>query len=163
MDGSTTNAPVSREAVNAQLARLFEHRLFRTSLALQRFLEYVVEEEFAGRGHEIKAYSIALSALERPESFDPQIDPIVRVTGSKLRGNLNLYYATDGLDDPVRIDIPKGTYRPVITPQGNPAESPAGPAPVPARMRRTIMGGSHAKCSVPQWSSANRSVYSSHG
>ena len=117
MDMPSADVAVSRDEIDAQLALLFEHRLFKTSPALKRFLEYVVAEELEGRGPEVKAYSIAISALERPDSFDPQTDPIVRVTGSKLRGNLELYYATDGQSDPVRIEIPKGTYRPVISPQ----------------------------------------------
>ena len=78
MDMPSADVAVSRDEIDAQLALLFEHRLFKTSPALQRFLEYVVAEEYAGRGPEIKAYSIAISALERPDSFDPQSDPIVR-------------------------------------------------------------------------------------
>lgn len=85
---------------------------------MRRFLEYVVDEELDGRGDQIKAYSIATSALDRSPSFDPQADPIVRVTGSKLRGNLELYYATDGQNDPIHIAIPTGTYRPAIAQHG---------------------------------------------
>ena len=39
----------------------------------------MVEATLAGRGDRLKGYTIGVEALGRPDSFDPQIDPIVRV------------------------------------------------------------------------------------
>jgi tetratricopeptide (TPR) repeat protein len=75
-------------------------------------LSYVVMEELAGRGDKLKAFSIALDALDRDDNFDPQTDPIVRVNFGRIRNILELYYSDIGKDDIIQIEIPKGTYRP---------------------------------------------------
>jgi TolB-like protein/Tfp pilus assembly protein PilF len=86
----------------------------------------VVEEKLAGRGAKIKGYSIALNVLNRDESFDPQIDPIVRIEAGRLRRALERYYLVSGQTDPLRIEIPKGTYVPSFVLQHQPVErSPA--------------------------------------
>ena len=48
------------------------------------------------------------------ETFDPVVDPIVRIEAARLRDKLREYYETDGREDPIRIDLPKGTYAPHI-------------------------------------------------
>jgi tetratricopeptide (TPR) repeat protein len=78
----------------------------------RKFLRYAVEETTAGRGHLIKEYVIGVEGLEKGESFDPRLDPIVRTEARKLRARLAKYYATEGINDGLRIDFPKGSYAP---------------------------------------------------
>jgi len=75
-------------------------------------LSFVVDETLADRALQLKGYTIALSVYGRKEGFDPQVDPIVRVEAGRLRRALEHYYLTDGIDDRVRIEIPKGGYVP---------------------------------------------------
>ncbi len=82
--------------------------------SLCRFLRYVVEETLAGRGANIKEYSLGLEVFHRGESFDPRLDPIVRVQARNLRIRLARYYAGPGANQPVRIELPKRTYVPVF-------------------------------------------------
>lgn len=63
---------------------------------------------------EIKEYFLAVEVFGR-ENFDPRIDTIVRVQARRLRLKLQEYYRTEGQYDTVRIDIPKGSYVPVIS------------------------------------------------
>lgn len=125
--------------VRAALERVLAAPDFTTSLRLAAFLRYVVESTLAGRAEEIKGYTIAVEALGRPPSFDPQSDPIVRVEATRLRRALERYYATAGADDPLVIDIPKGGYVPRFVPRIEaapgitPADVPEGAPPlVPA-------------------------------
>lgn len=85
---------------------------FRKSARCSGFLRYVVGETLAGRHDRIKAYAIAVSALGRDETFDPQIDPVVRIEASQLRRRLERYYLTGGAGSRIRIDLPKGSYVP---------------------------------------------------
>ena len=62
----------------------------------------------------VKGYDIALEVFDRPETFDPDVDPIVRIEAARLRDRLREYYEADGKNDPIRIDLPKGTYTPQI-------------------------------------------------
>lgn len=112
MDNPTSAA--FADAVRAQLARMLGAEKFEASERNRRFLNYVVEEALAGRANRIKAYSIATAVLGRGDDFDPQIDPIVRIEAHRLRRAIAYYYMTDGKDDGIRIDIPKGSYVPVF-------------------------------------------------
>ena len=71
-------------------------------------------ETLAGRGERLKAYNVALEVFERPETFDPITDPLVRIEAGRLREKLREYYEADGQGDPIRIELPKGTYTPQI-------------------------------------------------
>ncbi|MEM7508481.1 MAG: hypothetical protein AAF415_17250 [Pseudomonadota bacterium] len=82
---------------------------------LRDILRYLVTEELHGRGGRISGYSIGVDVLSRPEEFDPNTDSIVRTEVNRLRQALELYFNTEGVADPVRIEIPKGSYRPLIT------------------------------------------------
>ena len=102
------------EAVRAQLQCIVRCREFDASERNRRFLQYVVEETLSGRTERIKAYSVATSVFGRDASFDPQTDPIIRIEASRLRRSLERYYLTAGKHDPVRIEIPKGSYVPTF-------------------------------------------------
>jgi TolB-like protein/Flp pilus assembly protein TadD len=103
-----------QKAVREQLDRILHSSPFAQSRRRQRFLEYIVNETLAGRGARLKGYNVGVEVFDRPETFDPVVDPIVRIEAARLREKLREYYDTDGLSDPVRIDLPKGTYAPHI-------------------------------------------------
>ena len=100
------------EAIKAQLEQILQNAEFRGSEKQRNFLRFIVDETLEGRQSEIKGYTLAVSVYGRSESFDPQIDPIVRVEAGRLRRALEHYYLTAGKNDPVRITIPKGGYLP---------------------------------------------------
>ncbi len=104
----------SHAEIQAALERVVASHHFSKSPQLANFLTFVINETLAGRGERIKAYNIAADALGRAANFDPQSDPIVRVEAGRLRRALAYYYADDGCDDPVVIDLPRGHYLPVF-------------------------------------------------
>ncbi|CAN7297723.1 hypothetical protein LJR090_002173 [Bosea sp. LjRoot90] len=110
--GPDGNEPIAAEQIRAQLDRVLASDIFRSAPQLTAFLSYVVEQALAGRAGELKGYTIAVEAFGRSADFDPQSDPIVRVEAGRLRKALNLYFAADGVRDPVRIAIPVGAYVP---------------------------------------------------
>jgi len=124
---------VSAAVCRNELDRILASAEFDTTDRGRRFLRYVVEESLAGRGDRIKAYSVAVEVFGRDASFDPQSDPIVRIEAGHLRRALERYYLTGGVDDPIRITIPKGGYVPVFMPGRPEAQQPANqPAATPA-------------------------------
>ncbi len=77
-----------------------------------RFLRFAVEHALAGKSEELKEYLLGTEVFDRRASFDPRIDPIVRVEARRLRSKLKAYYEGDGRGDPVRIEFATGTYVP---------------------------------------------------
>ncbi|QTL02836.1 hypothetical protein J5J86_19005 [Aquabacter sp. L1I39] len=132
----------SPNEARAALARVLSSEEFVSSPRLADFLRYVVETTLAGRADEIKGYTIAVEALGRPTSFDPQSDPIVRVEATRLRRSLERYYSGAGTGDAIEIVIPKGAYvplfrnraaRPDLPPE---IALPLSPQELPAPQRR---------------------------
>ena len=103
-----------QKAIREQLNRLLRSRLFQKSRRRRQFLEYIVNETLAGRSNRLTGYSVALDVFGRPDTFDPVVDPVVRVEAARLRDKLREYYAGDGQSDAIRIELPKGTYAPRI-------------------------------------------------
>ncbi len=106
--------PTSEE-ISAALARVAQSEGFRTSPQLVAFLRFVVDSTLAGTSDRIKGYTIAVEALGRPDDFDPQVDPIVRVEAARLRRALERYYTQHGAAEPIVITLPRGSYVPVFT------------------------------------------------
>jgi len=100
------------EAERAEVDSILLSGVFGRTNYPVRLLAFVCEKYFEGAIDEIKEYSIAVQALGRPESFDPQVDTIVRVTAHALRKKLEDYYASAGAERAVRICIPPGHYVP---------------------------------------------------
>src|SRR5262245_3139395 len=112
--GGQKSTALSSDAVHQALDRLLGDPRFKASSRNRRFLKYVVDASLAGHSELIKSYSIAVDVLGRKPSFDPAIDPIVRIEATRLRSALNAYYARPGADDEIRIDLPTGHYVPTF-------------------------------------------------
>lgn len=85
---------------------------FKPKSLLCRFLMFIIEETLAGRGDQLKGYTIGVGVLGKSENFDPEQDSLVRIHAGRLRRSLDLYYLREGKDDSIRIYIPKGSYQP---------------------------------------------------
>ena len=97
--------------ISCALESLLSDNDFVVSDRNKRFLRYIVEECLAGRGDRIKAFSVATDVFGRT-SFDPVLDPIVRIEATRLRAALSRYYSTHPERAAIRITIPKGGYVP---------------------------------------------------
>jgi serine/threonine-protein kinase len=93
---------------------------------LCRFLRYIVDETLAGRASGIKEQVLGLEVFDRGPDFNPRLDPIVRVQARNLRSRMAKYYEGPGQSDPIRIELPKGTYIPVFRHVGPTAEAARG-------------------------------------
>jgi hypothetical protein len=95
------------------LDRVLSSRYFQHARSRSAVLHYLVECSCRSAAPP-KEYDIAVSAMQRPHSFDPTIDPVVRVTISSIRERLKMYFLSEGLREPFHLVIPKGTYRVVF-------------------------------------------------
>jgi hypothetical protein len=100
------------EAERGEVDGILSSGVFGRTNNLVRLLTFVCEKYFEGAVDEIKEYSIAVHALGRPESFDPQLDTIVRVTAHALRRRLEDFYRGAGAEHAVHICLPPGHYVP---------------------------------------------------
>jgi adenylate cyclase len=100
-------------AVLQPLERILASSDFDASPRSRAFIRFIVEETLAGRAEALTQSAIATRVFVRREDFDPTVDPIVRIQAGRLRRSLERYYLLAGVADPVRIELPRGTYMPV--------------------------------------------------
>ncbi len=126
------------ESIRQELQRILDNTAFKATPRRKKLLSYLVEETLAGRGRELKGYTIATLVFGRDDSFDPQTDPVVRLEARRLRHDLDGYYVSAGRGNPLRISIPKGQSAPSIERVEELLDSPpaaAADAPAPAAGR----------------------------
>nr|WP_319396611.1 hypothetical protein [uncultured Desulfobacter sp.] len=101
-------------SIREQMELLLNSTEFKATDAQKAFLRYVVEKTLAGQTDGIKGYTVATEVFGRGGDFDQATDPIVSIQANKLRRALERYYLVTGQNDPICIDIPKGSYVPLF-------------------------------------------------
>jgi len=118
--------------VRQQLDRILNSKTFQHVQRLKRFVSFVVLETKAGRGDQLKEFVVGVQVFDKEASFDPRNDPIVRVQARRLRTRLSTYYAEEGQNDELLIELPKGGYAAVFRRR----ETPSARRQVPAALAR---------------------------
>jgi len=111
--------------------RLVSSHTLHGSESLCKLLRYLADHAVKHPGVPLKEYQIATEVFGRPPDFDPHLDSLVRVQAGRLRSKLAEYYASEGVDDPVVVELPKGSYA-LSFHSGATSKSFLRPVPVPA-------------------------------
>jgi hypothetical protein len=98
-------------SVVEQVERVIQSDTFRAAGVLRRLLRYLADKAFAGEADQLKEYTIGVDAFGKPPSYDPRQDAIVRLQIGRLRQKLSEYYRTEGKDDVVVLELPKGRFK----------------------------------------------------
>lgn len=113
---SKTMAENSFSSERDQIERILHSRAFQGSETLCRLLAFLAEKSLEDPHSVLKEYRIATEVLGRKEDFDPRLDSSVRVQATRLRSKLIEYALTEGAQDPILVELPKGAYRLAFTP-----------------------------------------------
>jgi len=105
-----------------ELERVCKSKEFQSKPRMKKFLMYLTTEYIEGRAHKIKGYSIAVDVFDQPDNFDPDLNALVRINAGRLRRLLRLYYLEEGVDNQIKIHIPKGKYVPTFLTNTKPKE-----------------------------------------
>jgi TolB-like protein/cytochrome c-type biogenesis protein CcmH/NrfG len=116
------------QAVRRELDLVLGSEGFARNERLSSFLRFVVERHLEGRDPELKESVIAVEIFGRSPDYNPRRDPIVRTEATRLRARLSQYYVSEGKDDALVIELPKGGYSPCFhQAAANPAIQPQPP------------------------------------
>src|SRR5271154_885544 len=102
---------VELEVNQAQVQRIIQSKAFRTSEVHRNLLHYLAEKSLSGTADSLKEYTVGLDVFAKPASYDPRQESVVRMHVARLRQKLAEYYRTEGVDDAVIVDVPKGGFR----------------------------------------------------
>lgn len=110
-----------REDVIQSLEAVLQDAKFAAAPQMSAFLKFVVMQTLDGKSDRIKAYTVAVDALGKPSTFDPQNDPSVRVLAKRLRDTLTAYYERTN-DHKVFLRLTSGSYIPTFELGGSAAQ-----------------------------------------
>jgi hypothetical protein len=99
-----------KEHLLEEIERLANSHTLHGSESLCKLLRYLAKHALDHPGVHLKEYQIATEVFGRPPDFDPHLDSTTRVQAGRLRSKLAEYYGSDGADDPILVELPKGTY-----------------------------------------------------
>jgi hypothetical protein len=105
-----TGQSTAVDARLTQIERLVNSHTLHGSESLCKLLRYLADHSIKHAGIALKEYQIATEVFSRPADFDPHVDSLVRVQAGRLRSKLAEYYLSEGVNDAVIVDIPKGAY-----------------------------------------------------
>lgn len=114
-DSVAKHTPLRKEDCLSALQAVLTSPQFRRSSQLRRFLSYVVQQTLEGADVSLSEQQIGVSLFGRRPSYDTSSDNIVRVYASEIRKRLEIYYENEGKLADVRIEIPRGAYKPLFT------------------------------------------------
>ena len=137
--GTETDVPtgaIGPAAVRQQLEQILAGPHFRNSRRYPAFLRYVVERTLDGGAAELKERNIAVDVFAREPSYDPSIDPVVRITAGEVRKRLAQYYQQPGRENEIRVELPLGSYQPEFSLPAVSSVMPPPPAPMQVPTRR---------------------------
>lgn len=112
------------------------------SARLRELLQYLCQRAWTDGVAELREHDIGVDVFQRLKQYDSAQDTIVRVQASQLRKRLERYFTDEGHDEPLILDIPKGSYLPVLRLR-IPEEEPLAavlPGPAARTWRRAFLG-----------------------
>jgi len=95
--------------------RILESRHFVSCARLRDFLVHVTACALMGTPEEVNEQQIGIRVFQRRPGFNTSEDSIVRSQARLLRMKLSAYFASEGVTETIRIEIPKGSYLPVFS------------------------------------------------
>lgn len=100
--------------IREELSRVLLSGTFKRTKRLQALLAYCVEHAIEKPGLPIKEYTLGVEVLGKPTSFDPRLDPVVRVDAHRLRAKLEQHYRKATSPPCVKIRFPERGYVPIF-------------------------------------------------
>lgn len=110
----TGEPTVAAEASRELLHRVAASPQFQKANRLRELLLYVGERSLQDPNCVLHEQEIGVDVLGRRPDYDTSHDTLVRVQVSQLRKKLQEHFAGEGHNEPLIIEIPKGSYVPVF-------------------------------------------------
>jgi hypothetical protein len=116
-----------QETCWALLERVAASPQLRRAARLQELLFYIGRRSLKDGSDSVHEQQIGVEVFRRLKGYDTSADNIVRTNVSDLRKRIESYFESDGADEPLIMEIPRGSYIPVFrvrSPQPKNADEP---------------------------------------
>lgn len=123
---------------------------FQRAPKITELFLHLCRTALAGKEHLLTEQQIGCSVFQRPATYHPGDDSIVRSQVRLLRRKLELWFSEEGRDEPIVLSIPRGGYVPLWAPR---AESLVEELPleVPTLAPSSVTSGTGPRMGRRQW------------
>lgn len=94
--------------------RIVSSAPFQKSTRLRELLQYIAQETLRGSAHELTEQHIGNALFHKPSDYRTLEDSSVRVHVRQLRLKLHEYFHEEGRNEPLILEIPRGSYAPIF-------------------------------------------------
>jgi len=137
----TDERSYTAEQCRALVERVASSVELRRAARLRAFLLYVCDQTLSHGATVLHEQEIGAAVFERPEGYDTSIDNIVRVNATELRKRLEHFFADEGRNEELILEIQRGSYTPTF--HKRTVAKSANP-PVPEGAAQESIGPAHA-------------------
>lgn len=110
------------ESCWALLERVAAGTQLRRAARLQELLFFLGKRSLKDGCDRVHEQEIGSNVFHRPAVYDTNVDNIVRTNVSDLRKRIDAYFGSEGSDEPLVMEIPRGSYIPVFRPRNKELE-----------------------------------------
>jgi hypothetical protein len=114
---ATHSGALATDSRRELVGRVVASSPFSKTERLSSLLLYVCDVALDGRADELSEQNIGEAVFGKSRDYDSANDGIVRAQVSRLRQRLDLYFDGEGVEEPIRIVIPRGGYVPFFEPR----------------------------------------------
>ena len=136
------------------LERVAASTHLKRAARLRELLMYVGQRAVRDGCDHLPEQEIGVRVFGRPEAYDNANDNIVRTNISELRKRIEAYFAAEGCDEPVIMEIPRGSYIPVFRVRSSATTSAEAPPPAsitPVASAESRIGPVLKPADRPRW------------
>lgn len=113
----------------ALLERIAASSHLKRAARLQELLFYIGKRSPRNGSESVHEQQIGIEVFRRPDGYDTSADNIVRTNVSDLRKRIEAYFDSEGRDETLIMEIPRGSYVPVFKSRPAPPAPPVPDAP----------------------------------
>jgi hypothetical protein len=107
------------------VGRIAAGESFAKSPRLRELFLYLAECALRDPSSTLTEQQVGIAVFNRPAGYDTSADTVVRVQASEVRKRLKYYFLSEGLHEPVLMELPRGSYIPVFRSRDPQPEEPA--------------------------------------
>lgn len=110
LSDKTSLPEITRGEREALIRRISTSQVFRRAVRLREFLLFLNNRDAEDFAEPLREGDIGHAVFQRAVGYDTVIDNIVRVSATDLRKRLALYFSTEGANEVLGVEIPRGIY-----------------------------------------------------
>ncbi len=99
----------------ALVNRVAASESFAKSPRLRELLTYLAECALRDPCSPVNEQQVGVAVFNRSAGYDTSSDTVVRVQASEVRKRLKYYFLAEGLNEPLVMELPRGSYLPVFS------------------------------------------------